>query len=145
MQSRSVGNAWVAAGVAALLLLAGCGADQPPQDIAPPPVAAVAAPAPSEEVMLATIELGALPAGDERVADYGHMLDAVQKKYPGTTRRQASNVLVVAQKQLREKGVRESLLDLGWHIDQAAPERTGSAKQLVDVTAAYVTLRTLNR
>jgi hypothetical protein len=99
-------------------------------------------------VNLATIDNGGyVSASDSKVQDYRNVLKALRKKYGHTfekgvseteQERRIGEVLVISQKSMNEKGVKESLLDLGWHIDELFSDSHAAQVDLAQAATVYV-------
>lgn len=117
-----------------------------------------AAPLPATERSAET--LAAIDAGgyisptDKKVDDYQHMLDALLAKYGGSfeqsisdeeRERRIGNVLAVTYKALDKKGIKESLLNIGWQIDEQFDNDVAKQLGLAQAAAVYVVDKTGNR
>jgi hypothetical protein len=97
---------------------------------------------------LAIIDAGGyISSSDSKVDDYRNMLKALRQKYGGSfeqsiseseQERRIGEVLIVCQRQLNEKGIKESLLDLGWHLDEQLSAEEAKQLGLVQASAVYV-------
>jgi len=77
--------------------------------------------------------------------DYRYLLDALSAKFPGVTRHHLGDYLIHGQELLREKGIRESLSEFGWHVDECVPREMAGTMTFPKVAALYLTLKTNGR
>lgn len=82
------------------------------------------------------------------------MLDALLAKYGGSfeqsisdeeRERRIGNVLAVTYKALDKKGIKESLLNIGWQIDEQFDKDVAKQLGLAQAAAVYVVDKTGNR
>ncbi|HEY3281415.1 MAG TPA: hypothetical protein VGN26_04010 [Armatimonadota bacterium] len=116
-----------------------------PPDNSAIPAAAEPSQAPASMAhMLCVIEQDTACTEDAE-RDYQAMLDGLARKFPDGNEKGFGNTVNMLQQKLRDRGIRESMCELGWHIADSVPAEAVGKVGFPETSASYFVLRVGDR